>query len=244
MAKRKAISKTTRFEVLKRDRFTCRYCGAQAPAVVLVMEHVVPVAEGGTNDIMNLVAACEPCNQGKGARLLDDRSRTQAERTEMDRAAAEREQLRQLAEWRNELRDSRMDTLSEYFRTNTGQVFTDSGRAAFRRFLASGLRPAPTDAEVLDAIDTVAAKHPFPTDVVAFMAVIIRTERKYLVRPELRAFHYIRGILRKRVRVDERFVMGMLDDAFQRGMGIEEIKRHAIDCRSWTDFRHRVGGDA
>lgn len=44
---RKAISKKTRFEVFKRDRFTCQYCGATPPGVLLHIDHIHPVAEGG-----------------------------------------------------------------------------------------------------------------------------------------------------------------------------------------------------
>jgi len=69
---RKAISKGTRFEVFKRDGFTCRYCGAQPPAVVLVIDHIDPVANGGDSKMLNLVTSCEACNQGKGKKLLGD----------------------------------------------------------------------------------------------------------------------------------------------------------------------------
>lgn len=44
MAKRKALSNRTRFEVFKRDKFTCQYCGAKAPDVVLQCDHIVAVA--------------------------------------------------------------------------------------------------------------------------------------------------------------------------------------------------------
>lgn len=67
---RKSTGKRTRFEVFKRDGFACRYCGAQPPDVVLVVDHIVPVAEGGPSTIDNLNTACEPCNQGKAARPL------------------------------------------------------------------------------------------------------------------------------------------------------------------------------
>lgn len=70
VAARKALSKKTRFEVFKRDGFVCQYCGAHPPAVVLHVDHIHPVAEGGTNDIDNLVTSCQSCNAGKGARLL------------------------------------------------------------------------------------------------------------------------------------------------------------------------------
>lgn len=68
--KRKAISTKTRFDVFKRDGFTCQYCGAHPPAVVLHVDHIIPVAEGGENDKDNLITSCETCNFGKGPRSL------------------------------------------------------------------------------------------------------------------------------------------------------------------------------
>lgn len=67
---RKALSKKTRFEVFKRDLFTCQYCGAHPPGVLLHVDHVLAVSNGGGNDRDNLTTACEPCNLGKGARSL------------------------------------------------------------------------------------------------------------------------------------------------------------------------------
>lgn len=69
--KRKAVSKKLRFDVFKRDAFECQYCGAHPPGVLLHVDHIKAVAEGGTNDVDNLVTACEACNLGKGARALD-----------------------------------------------------------------------------------------------------------------------------------------------------------------------------
>lgn len=62
-----AVSKRTRFEVLKRDNHTCRYCGATAPDATLTVDHVTPIALGGTDDPSNLVAACRDCNAGKSS---------------------------------------------------------------------------------------------------------------------------------------------------------------------------------
>jgi len=67
---RRAASKRLRFEVFNRDHFTCQYCGAQPPDVVLVLDHVVPVSQEGTTTNDNLVTACESCNQGKAHRPL------------------------------------------------------------------------------------------------------------------------------------------------------------------------------
>lgn len=71
--KRKSTGKRLRFEIFKRDNFTCQYCGAQPPDVVLVVDHIHPVSAGGTNDELNLITACETCNQGKADKPLGDR---------------------------------------------------------------------------------------------------------------------------------------------------------------------------
>ena len=70
--KRRSTGKRLRFEVFKRDYFTCRYCGAQPPDAILVIDHVVPLALGGASSAENYVTACEPCNQGKSDRGLGD----------------------------------------------------------------------------------------------------------------------------------------------------------------------------
>lgn len=60
-----AVSKRLRFEILRRDKHACKYCGRTAPQVVLTVDHVVPVTLGGGDEPANLVAACGDCNGGK-----------------------------------------------------------------------------------------------------------------------------------------------------------------------------------
>lgn len=62
-----AVSKHLRYEILRRDNYTCRYCGARGPEVPLTVDHVTPTALGGADTPDNLAAACEPCNTGKAA---------------------------------------------------------------------------------------------------------------------------------------------------------------------------------
>lgn len=62
-----AVTKRLRFEVLRRDNYSCRYCGRSAPEVKLTVDHVVPVALGGSDEPSNLVAACADCNAGKSS---------------------------------------------------------------------------------------------------------------------------------------------------------------------------------
>ena len=67
---RDALPPSVRFTVLQRDGFRCRYCGQGTqsnPPVELEVDHIIPVAAGGDNDLSNLVAACVSCNRGKSA---------------------------------------------------------------------------------------------------------------------------------------------------------------------------------
>lgn len=92
-----AISRRLRFEVLRRDGHTCRYCGAKAPDATLTVDHVKPTALGGTDDATNLVAACKDCNAGKSstnpdaplvAQVADDALRWARAMEEVARTAA------------------------------------------------------------------------------------------------------------------------------------------------------------
>jgi hypothetical protein len=74
VAERRGIGPKLRFEVFKRDNFTCRYCGRRTPEVVLEIDHVIPVSEGGSDDMENLVTSCWECNRGKGASVLSEDS--------------------------------------------------------------------------------------------------------------------------------------------------------------------------
>ena len=67
MAKRVPISKRLRFRVLEAYHSTCFWCGSFPPHVVLEIDHLIPVSNGGTNEFENLVPACCDCNRGKGA---------------------------------------------------------------------------------------------------------------------------------------------------------------------------------
>lgn len=62
-----SVSQRLRYEILRRDSFTCRYCGGKAPDVELTVDHVTPVALGGTDEPSNLVGACADCNAGKSS---------------------------------------------------------------------------------------------------------------------------------------------------------------------------------
>lgn len=65
-----SVSKKVRFEVFKRDLFTCQYCGKRPPDVVLEVDHVHPRCDGGSDDMDNLTTSCWDCNRGKAGNGL------------------------------------------------------------------------------------------------------------------------------------------------------------------------------
>ena len=140
MAERKPLSKKLRFEVFKRDKFTCQYCGAQAPDVTLEVDHIEPVAEGGTNDITNLVTACVSCNRGKGAVRLDDDTAVMKQKKQLDMLQERREQLEMLHEWQLSLideSDAQIRSIEEIIERVTSEEFqfSDFGANEMQRLI-------------------------------------------------------------------------------------------------------------
>lgn len=106
MTARKAISKKMRFEVLKRDKFTCQYCGEQSPSVILHLDHIKPVSKGGKNTLLNLVTSCVDCNLGKGARELSDESELEKQKAHLSALAEKQDQIKMMIDWRESMIDS------------------------------------------------------------------------------------------------------------------------------------------
>lgn len=65
MAKRKQFSKTFRRQVLDKTSGRCAYCGCPLSLNKMQIDHVVPLHNGGTNDIDNLLPSCRSCNHYK-----------------------------------------------------------------------------------------------------------------------------------------------------------------------------------
>jgi 5-methylcytosine-specific restriction endonuclease McrA len=61
--------KLTKREILRRDNYTCQYCGQHV--TYLTVDHVIPRHLGGEHVWTNLVAACPHCNHRKGGRTIN-----------------------------------------------------------------------------------------------------------------------------------------------------------------------------
>lgn len=106
-----AVSVRTRFEVFKRDNFTCRYCGRKSPEVVLEVDHITPACNGGTDDPINLATSCWECNRGKAGILL---SQAMTGEDPHDAAILALEKRRQLDEYNAVIRQDRERRIEEY----------------------------------------------------------------------------------------------------------------------------------
>ncbi len=59
-----------RRNILRRDRYTCQYCGRQGGE--LTVDHILPKSRGGRSTWENLVTACRTCNLKKGGRTPEE----------------------------------------------------------------------------------------------------------------------------------------------------------------------------
>ncbi|MEC4881196.1 MAG: HNH endonuclease [Scytonema sp. PMC 1070.18] len=65
------IPSSVRVSVFHRDSYKCVFCGRNSHKVQLEVDHILPFAKGGSNDLSNLQTLCIDCNRGKGARFLE-----------------------------------------------------------------------------------------------------------------------------------------------------------------------------
>lgn len=68
-SRERTISLSLRYDVLKRDNFTCQICGRTiSDGAKLEVDHRVPVAKGGKSTMDNLWTLCFECNRGKSTK--------------------------------------------------------------------------------------------------------------------------------------------------------------------------------
>ena len=63
------IPDSVRQFVLQRDDYQCKSCGKTQQQTQLTIDHIIPLAKGGSNDISNLQTLCYQCNRSKKDRI-------------------------------------------------------------------------------------------------------------------------------------------------------------------------------
>jgi hypothetical protein len=248
MSKRKSIGDKVRFEVFKRDSFACQYCGAKAPDVVLNVDHIHPVSQGGGNDIINLITSCRDCNSGKSDRSLSDSSVLAKQRQQLEDLEERRAQLEMMVEWQRSLVDLDADItqkLGEFWASlGSGYSLNDIGlgelRQALSRFSADELIAAMRSA----ASQYFVVGQDGKTDIASvnrawgFILKIASVNRQSKTNPHVRDVLYTRGILRRRFSyINEHEARRLLQQAVDLGISVEELKRWACDASNWSNWK-------
>jgi len=257
MSKRKTISKKNRFEIFKRDKFTCHYCGKTPPGVLLEVDHIKPVFEGGTNELINLITACFDCNRGKGARKLDDDSAIVAQKNQLDLLQEKREQMDLMLQWSDGLRELDNDLNNNVIKRIDEKMAPFFINEGFKQNIAN-ITKKHTLVDILKAIDISAERYlKFDYD----GSTTEESARDYvnkisgilfnLNRSELeRKISYIKGICRNRFSywnnvtgaiilnnyVDALKGVGWLDEEIVMDLTNEIIPR-STNAKHWSEWK-------
>lgn len=247
-----SITKKIRFEVFKRDKFTCQYCGQQAPDVTLQVDHIEPKSAGGSDDILNLVTSCFDCNQGKKHRRLSDNDAIKKRKKQLDDLQERREQLEMLMEWHKSLIDLEGETITRlsdlWSELASGYRLNDHGLDNLKRWVKRfGLNETveamkasvdqylryDNESERPDIATKESVEKAFN-----YIPRICANKDRFEQAPYLKDLYYIRGILRNRLSyVNDHKSIQLMEAALKAGIDIDEIKEYAKQVKNWSSFQ-------
>lgn len=250
-----AVSKKIRFEVFKRDKFTCQYCGRSAPDVVLQADHIDPKSKGGKNDLINLITSCVDCNQGKSDRILSDDSALKKRKQQLGQLQERREQLEMMMEWHRSLIDLEEQTVTElsdfWSQLVPGYHLSETGLENLKRWVkrfgineviesmkASTQQYLEYDPE---ANDPSISTHKSVNKAFEYIPRICAARKRQEGKPYMKDLYYIRGILRNRLRyLNEWQSIQLMEEAVINGVDIEQIKDLAKTTPNWSSFHETI----
>lgn len=241
--RRKPISKKLRFEVFKRDSFTCQYCGRMAPDVILEVDHINPVANGGDNNILNLITSCFDCNRGKGKKRLTQNDEIKKTQEMLKTINEKREQLEMLLKWKKELEniDNNMVDEIEKILSITGNTFSDYGRKECVKLIKKyGFSEVYESAKLsleqyYDEEDKESA-----TKVFNYIGRICSVRERQKNDPLLYQINYLCKIAKNRLSYcDEYRLKIYLKERFNEE-DFDILKDMFCRCKNWTDLKNKL----
>lgn len=249
--KRQGPSKKLRFEVFKRDKFTCQYCGRSAPDVMLEVDHIQPVSKDGDNDILNLVTSCRDCNAGKGPRELTDEAALAKQRQQLAELQERREQLQMMMEWQRELSNLDAETVDQladlWAELVEGYSLNDNGRHTLAKIaqqynvaeIGDAMRKAITQKLETDAGGAYTKES--VEAAFDYVGRICRFQRQNADKPYMRDLFYVRGILKNRLSyLNQWQAIQLMEQAYLNGAEVEDLRGLALEARSWTQWRNTI----
>lgn len=243
--KRKSLSKKLRFEVFKRDSFTCQYCGKSSPSVILEIDHIHPVSKGGNEtDILNLITSCRECNSGKGDRLIADGSARERQVFQLKEINERREQLELLLMWKEELESlsqkSFQAILNEWDKYINPWIISEQEKKILNKLtnkhgvekLFNAIRSSCDAYLKYDGEGKVLRE----SVELAFTKITLFLKLQTLPN-QLRDFYYIRGILKNRLPfINWSLSLELMQEAYSAGISIDAMKHLALTVQEWWEF--------
>lgn len=247
MTERKSLSKKIRFEVFKRDSFSCQYCGNKAPDVLLEVDHIQPVAQGGTNDLLNLITSCFDCNRGKSDRGLSDNTVIEKQRDQLEALQERKEQIEMMFEWQKALMgldDEVITQLSDFWsEVVPGYSLNENGRKSLKKLkrkyeIDEIMRAMKIASEQYLRFEDGSPTRESVEEAWSKISGICVNKRLEKENPNLSRLYYIRGILRKRLSYcNENMAIQLLKEALELNASLDSLEEHAKSVRNWTQWR-------
>lgn len=257
MATRKGLSKKIRFEVFKRDSFTCQYCGNSAPNVLLEVDHIKPVSKQGEDDITNLITSCFDCNRGKSDRELSDDTVAIKRKKQLDELQSRREQIEMMMEWQGGLDSIREQELSAALEYLHSKIYPFTANDSGEKIIKSAIRKYGLK-EFLECVNISVEQYSERDNknkllqssvekIFNFIPKIAANRKRIAEKPYLQELYYIRGILKNRFQYLGYELMKVLEDAYSSGIDYEELKSIAIASRNYNHWlsmmREAINGE-
>jgi hypothetical protein len=251
MAERKGLSKKIRFEVFKRDSFTCQYCGKSAPEVVLEVDHIKPVSKDGENDIVNLITACKACNAGKSDRELSDDTVMAKRKAQLDELQERREQIEMMMEWQvglESLKEIELENLVTIANSKISPIILNEHGISKIRICF----PKFTYQEIYDCIQISASQYleyekggkyftqASISKFLDYIPKIAKSRRIIAKKPYLGDLFRLKGYMKSKGFYVGYNAMDILEDAYKKGTDIDDLEAIVRQSRNWSDWLDKM----
>ena len=241
--KREAISKKLRFEVFKRDSFTCQYCGRSAPDVILELDHINPINNGGGNNILNLITSCKDCNRGKSDRLLSDDSVIKKQQEQLKELNERREQLKLLLDWKKELEtfDDEQVKEIEKLLSVTGHSFSEHGKKERKKFIKKfGFEEVYESTKISIAQYFKEDDNESIAKTFNYIGKICQVRKIQKKNPLIANYNYLKAVLRNRFNYLNENQLRIFCKDFKTGKEYDDLIEYAKISRNWTEFKQTI----
>lgn len=177
---------------------------------------------------------------------MSDHSVVEKQRDQLQDLSERREQLEMMISWKEgmcDLRTMTVDRLADLWaKLIPGYGLNETGRQGLKKLAGRYALDELMEAMRIALDQYIEVKDGKPTQEsveIAWKKVtgICRMRELEKTKPYIRDLFYTRGILRKRVYVNEFYVMELLESAHLAGVSVHSLKAAAKTCRNWTDFQ-------